>query len=90
MGCRPRDGRELGTLELPSGSEVERSARLVQGLLSEPESPGNSGKRLRPQVEDAPGMVLAPRRAIHDWRAAVYDRPNVRDYPTTLTETMIE
>jgi hypothetical protein len=55
-----------------------------------PESPGNPGKTLRPGVEDAPGMLLAPRRGVHDRRAAVNDRPNVRDDPTTLTGMMIE
>ena len=35
-------------------------------------------------------MLLAPRRGVQDWRTAVHDRPNVRDYPTTLTGMMIE
>jgi hypothetical protein len=55
-----------------------------------PESPGNPGKALRPGVEDAHGMLLAPRRGVDDRRAAVNNRPNVRDYPSTLTGMMIE
>ena len=35
-------------------------------------------------------LLTAPRRGVHDRRAAVHDRSDVRDYPTTLTGMMIE
>jgi hypothetical protein len=31
------------------------------------------------------GVLHAPRRGVHNRRAAIHDRPNITDYPTTLT-----